>query len=112
MACVFIEFRICGIKRNFTTPILCIKLGIIYLEFIQDLLVRVASKSFNNFNAPRVAQLSQRSNQFNLRTIRYTEKDIIKMKDFEFELPLYAIKMKLAFHPEDEMKNKIESLFN
>ena len=41
-----------------------------------------------------------------------TEKDIIKMKDFEFELPLYAIKMKLTFHPEDEMKNKIESLFN
>ena len=34
------------------------------------------------------------------------------MKDFEFELPLYAIKMKLTFHPEDEMKNKIESLFN
>ena len=34
------------------------------------------------------------------------------MKNFESKLPLYAIKMKLAFHPEDEMKNKIESLFN
>ena len=34
------------------------------------------------------------------------------MRDFEFELPVYAIKMKLAFHPEDEMRNKIESLFN
>ena len=31
---------------------------------------------FNTFNQPRVAQLSQRSNQFNLRTIRYTEADI------------------------------------
>jgi FkbH-like protein len=31
---------------------------------------------FNKFNTPRVAQLSQRSNQFNLRTIRYTERDI------------------------------------
>ena len=41
-----------------------------------------------------------------------TEKDIIKMKNFEFELPIYAIKMKLNFHPEDEIKNKIESLFN
>jgi len=31
---------------------------------------------FNTFNTPRVAQLSQRSNQFNLRTVRYTEADI------------------------------------
>jgi FkbH-like protein len=31
---------------------------------------------FNKFNTPRVAQLSQRSNQFNLRTVRYTESDI------------------------------------
>ena len=28
------------------------------------------------FNIPRVAQLTQRSNQFNLRTVRYTEKQI------------------------------------
>ena len=34
---------------------------------------------FTKFNTPRVAQLSQRSNQFNLRTIRYTETDIEKM---------------------------------
>ena len=33
-------------------------------------------QSFNSFSIPRVAQLSQRSNQFNLRTVRYTEKDI------------------------------------
>ena len=31
---------------------------------------------FNKFNTPRAAQLSQRSNQFNLRTVRYTEADI------------------------------------
>jgi FkbH-like protein len=30
---------------------------------------------FDTFNIPRVAQLSQRSNQFNLRTVRYTEED-------------------------------------
>ena len=30
---------------------------------------------FNKFNIPRVAQLTQRSNQFNLRTIRYTEEE-------------------------------------
>lgn len=31
---------------------------------------------FTKFNTPRVAQLSQRSNQFNLRTVRYTEADV------------------------------------
>ena len=36
---------------------------------------------FNKFNTPRVAQLSQRSNQFNLRTIRYTETDIARFSD-------------------------------
>jgi FkbH-like protein len=34
---------------------------------------------FTKFNTPRVAQLSQRSNQFNLRTVRYTEADIETM---------------------------------
>ena len=28
------------------------------------------------FHVPRIAQLSQRSNQFNLRTVRYTEQDV------------------------------------
>ena len=34
------------------------------------------------------------------------------MKGLEFELPFFAIKMKLNFHPEEEIKNKIESLFS
>ncbi len=34
---------------------------------------------FNKFNTPRVAQLSQRSNQFNLRTIRYTEPELVTL---------------------------------
>ena len=34
---------------------------------------------FNSFNTPRVAQLSQRSNQFNLRTIRYTDADVERL---------------------------------
>ena len=35
----------------------------------------------NKFLIPRLAQLSQRSNQFNLRTTRYTEKDIIDLRE-------------------------------
>jgi FkbH-like protein len=36
-------------------------------------------EGFTRFNTPRVAQLSQRSNQFNLRTVRYTEEDIARL---------------------------------
>jgi FkbH-like protein len=36
---------------------------------------------FTKFNTPRVAQLSQRSNQFNLRTVRYTEEHIAQLAE-------------------------------
>jgi FkbH-like protein len=45
-------------------------------EFLQSLNMLSLVEPFNKFNTPRVAQLSQRSNQFNLRTVRYTEADI------------------------------------
>jgi FkbH-like protein len=38
-------------------------------------------KPFDKFSVPRVAQLTQRSNQFNLRTIRYTEADISQLRE-------------------------------
>lgn len=45
-------------------------------EFLQSLEMVSVVEPFTKFNTPRVAQLSQRSNQFNLRTVRYTEADI------------------------------------
>lgn len=45
-------------------------------EFLQSLDMVAEVSGFNAFNTPRVAQLSQRSNQFNLRTVRYTEADV------------------------------------
>ena len=44
--------------------------------FLHSLNMRSVITGFTVFNTPRVAQLTQRSNQFNLRTIRYTEADI------------------------------------
>ena len=47
---------------------------------------------FNKFNRSRVSQLCMRSNQFNLRTIRYNESDIETIQnsdeyyDFAFNL--------------------------
>lgn len=48
-------------------------------DYLQSLNMLSLVESFNKFNIPRVAQLSQRSNQFNLRTIRYTDADIEKL---------------------------------
>ena len=45
-------------------------------DFLKSLNMKSKVDSFNKFNIPRVAQLTQRSNQFNLRTIRYSEIDI------------------------------------
>lgn len=45
-------------------------------DFLKSLEMVSNVSGFTKFNIPRVAQLSQRSNQFNLRTVRYTEADI------------------------------------
>lgn len=45
-------------------------------DFLRSLNMVSTVEGFTKFNTPRVAQLSQRSNQFNLRTVRYTEADI------------------------------------
>ncbi|MFN8296426.1 MAG: HAD-IIIC family phosphatase [Chitinophagales bacterium] len=48
-------------------------------DFLESLKMLSLVEPFNKFNIPRVAQLSQRSNQFNLRTVRYAEADIEKI---------------------------------
>ena len=61
-------------------------------DFLQSLNMVSTVEGFTKFNTPRVAQLSQRSNQFNLRTMRYTEDQITaiendpKQKGFAFTL--------------------------
>ena len=61
-------------------------------DFLESLNMTSSVEGFTKFNTPRVAQLSQRSNQFNLRTVRYTEEQIAsiqnnpKQKGFAFSL--------------------------
>ena len=45
-------------------------------EFLQSLLMTAVIQPINTFTLPRAAQLTQRSNQFNVRTIRYTEEQV------------------------------------
>jgi FkbH-like protein len=48
-------------------------------DFLESLHMVSTVEPFTKFNIPRVAQLSQRSNQFNLRTVRYVEADIAEI---------------------------------
>lgn len=52
-------------------------------DFLKNLDMKCEVRGFDAFNTPRVAQLSQRSNQFNLRTVRYTDNDIRMMEGSE-----------------------------
>jgi FkbH-like protein len=47
-----------------------------YEDYLQSLEMTAYSAPFDKFHYPRIAQLTQRSNQFNLRTGRYTEAQI------------------------------------
>ncbi len=48
------------------------------------------AKPFEAVRFARIAQLTQRSNQFNLRTIRYTENDIARIAGDESYITLYC----------------------
>jgi FkbH-like protein len=57
-------------------------------DFLKSLNMYSETKPFDRFSIPRVAQLSQRSNQFNLRTVRYTENDIRRISQSDQHLTL------------------------
>jgi FkbH-like protein len=65
--------------------------------FLKSLEMIAEIETFTSFNIPRVAQLSQRSNQFNLRTIRYTEDDIQKIaSDDKYKHFCFSLKDKFG----------------
>lgn len=47
-----------------------------YEDYLKALDMKAEVLPFDSFHYPRIAQLTQRSNQFNLRTVRYSEADI------------------------------------
>lgn len=50
-------------------------------DYLSSLQMTSEVKEVDKFSLPRVAQLTQRSNQFNLRTKRYTEEDLKSMSE-------------------------------
>jgi FkbH-like protein len=65
-------------------------------DFLKSLNMISVVEVFNKFNTPRIAQLSQRSNQFNLRTIRYTESEIEKIAN-SIDYSTFAFSLKDKF---------------
>jgi len=69
------------------------------LDFLSNLQMESDVAAFDEFSIPRVAQLTQRSNQFNLRTIRYTEEDVkIISKDPDWFTISLSLKDKFGDH--------------
>lgn len=58
-------------------------------DFLAGLSMKGRGGQFEPFYYSRIAQLTQRSNQFNLRTVRYSEQDISAIAKDPKYLPLY-----------------------
>lgn len=52
-------------------------------DFLKSLNMQAEVSPFRATDYPRIAQLTQRSNQFNLRTVRYSEEDISRLETDE-----------------------------
>ncbi len=49
--------------------------------FLESLNIQITIESANEFNIPRIAQMTQKTNQFNLTTKRYTDADVRRFVD-------------------------------
>lgn len=68
-----------ALKQQFST----------YEEYLQNLEMVAEAKPFDAFHIPRIAQLSQRSNQFNLRTVRLSEEEAAALATDNTYITLY-----------------------
>lgn len=60
-----------------------------YEDYLDSLEMTAVAAPFDSFHLPRAAQLTQRSNQFNLRTVRYTAADLQQLTQDPDYLTLY-----------------------
>ena len=58
-------------------------------DYLKSLEMVAKAAPFDKFSYPRVSQLTQRSNQFNLRTVRYTEAEIEEIAESDRYLTIY-----------------------
>ncbi len=68
-------------------------------DYLGNLEMIGEAKPFEKLKYPRIAQLTQRSNQFNLRTIRYTDDEIERIANDDHYITLYfTLKDKFGDH--------------
>lgn len=68
-------------------------------DYMTNLEMESKVEFLTKFNIPRVSQLSQRSNQFNLRTIRYSEEDLLEIMKSDNKYGLvFQLKDKFGAH--------------
>ncbi len=68
-------------------------------DYLRSLEMIGKAAPFDSFNIPRISQLTQRSNQFNLRTVRYTEGEIADIAASDNYITLYfTLKDKFGDH--------------
>ncbi len=87
------QYREESVRRSFETSFTS------YEDYLQGLEMKAVAAPFDPFYYPRIAQLTQRSNQFNLRTVRYTEAQIEAVAKDEDKLTIYfMLKDKFGDH--------------
>lgn len=68
-------------------------------DYLKELEMEGEAKPFDELHYSRIAQLTQRSNQFNLRTVRYTESEIAGIANSDEYITLYyTLKDKFGDH--------------
>lgn len=65
-------------------------------EFLKNLELKVTISGPNKFTIPRISQLTQKTNQFNMTTRRYLEEDINKFS-LDKNYKVYSVKVKDKF---------------
>lgn len=63
-------------------------------DFIRSLRIEMHIESLTDFNLARAAQMTQKTNQFNLTTHRYTERDLLEMKELGARFFVLSVKDK------------------
>lgn len=70
-----------------------------YDDYLIGLEMIAEVRPFDDFQTPRIAQLTQRSNQFNLRTVRLSEADVLNIRnDDNYITAYFTLKDKFGDH--------------
>lgn len=67
-----------------------------FSQFLKSLNIEISIEAANEFNIPRIAQMTQKTNQFNLTTRRYTDADIKRFIEAGWKIWCISVKDKFG----------------